>query len=74
MQLLVFRTITKTTTLYVSSDDKSTIPSFSFDNVSTVAIRDNGYYEIMVKKGQSSNAIPVARLPIANTNMLILEE
>ena len=76
MQLLKFRTVTKTTTLYSNSSkdiETNTLSEFSFDNVSTVAIRD-GFYEIMVKKTVNSNAIPVARLPIANTNMLIMEE
>jgi hypothetical protein len=67
VQTLVFRTTSKTTTLQTSSD-------FSFENVSTVAIRD-GFYEIMAKRGTfSEKAIPVARLPIACTNMIILDE
>lgn len=71
VQTLIFRTKEKTTTLYDDMVEKNTVPEFSFDNVSTVAIRGD-YYEIMLKKGTST--IPVARLPIACTNMIILDE
>lgn len=40
----------------------------SFDNVPTVKIED-GYYEVMQKT--DTNTIPVLRVPISNTNMLI---
>jgi hypothetical protein len=72
LQTLVFRTKSKTTTLYEDMVEKNTIPSFSFDNVNTVAIRDDGYYEIMVKSG--TQTLPTARLPITCTNMIILNE
>lgn len=72
VQTLVFRTKDKTTTLYEDMVEKNPIPSFSFDNVTTVAVRDDGFYEIMVKKGIST--MPAARLPIACTNMLISDE
>ena len=71
MQTLIFRTLTKSTSLL---NDNGAVTEFSFDNVSTVAIREHGFYEIMVKKTSSSPAIPVARLPIATTNMIILEQ
>ena len=48
------------------------IYEFSFENVSTVAIRDAGYYEIM--QTESGKTYPVGRLPISNTNMLIKDE
>lgn len=72
VQTLVFRTKEKTTTLYDNMSEKNIIPDFTFDNVSTVAIRENYYYEIMVKRDGKS--MPVARLPIAYTNMLLLDE
>jgi len=44
----------------------------SFYNVSTVKIHDAGFYEIMQKTSEDTNsAIPVMRVPIANTNMII---
>jgi hypothetical protein len=44
----------------------------AFDNVSTVKCSELGYYEIMQKSdAREATAIPVMRLPISNTNMLI---
>jgi hypothetical protein len=44
----------------------------SFDNVSTVKCSDLGFYEIMRKTSEdSTSTIPVLRVPIANTNMII---
>lgn len=71
VQTLFFRTKEKTTTLMEDMNGKYTISEFSFDNVSTVAVRGN-YYEIMVKKGE--HTVPVGRLPISCTNMIILDE
>ena len=71
VQTLVFRTKEKTTTLYDDMVEKNPVPDFSFDNVNTVAIRED-YDEVMVKKGTST--IPVARFPIACTNMILLDE
>lgn len=71
MQLLIFNTKEKTTK--VKSDfNGSIISDFSFDKISTVYIRD-GYYELMQKKSDKIT-VPVARLPISNTNMLIVNE
>jgi len=70
-QTLVFRTTSKTTTLYEDKVGGSINTDFSFDRVSTVAVRD-GFYEIMVKK--TDKVTPAARLPIACTNMIILDE
>jgi hypothetical protein len=63
LQLLVFYTTEKTVT--VTHKD---VELFSFSNITTVKVLD-GYYEVMQKVGES--AIPVLRVPIANTNMLI---
>jgi hypothetical protein len=44
----------------------------TFDNVSTVKCSELGFYEVMQKaEAQSVTSIPVMRLPISNTNMLI---
>jgi len=66
MQLLEFNSTDKTVVLktgFISGDKL-----VSFTDVPTVKIMD-GYYEVMQKVGES--AIPVLRVPIANTNMLI---
>ena len=71
MQTLVFNTTTKEVTLLDGSTRKSNILE-SFTNVSTVKIHDAGFYEIMQKTSEDTNsAIPVMRVPIANTNMII---
>ena len=57
----------KTAILY---DEKEyTTILYSFDNVPTVKVNDS-YYEVMMRKGETSS-IPVLRLPIQNTNMVI---
>jgi len=44
----------------------------TFDNVSTVKCSELGFYEVMQKsEAQSVTSIPVMRLPISNTNMVI---
>jgi hypothetical protein len=70
MQTLVFNTTTKAVTLYEGQKLKSEIIEH-FMNISTVKIYE-GYYEIMKKTSDETNsAIPVMRVPISNTNMLI---
>jgi len=66
MQTLVFNTTTKTITVY--EGHLSTIVH-SYDNVPTVKVMD-GYYEVMQKDEFEKN-LPVLRVPIANTNMII---
>lgn len=63
LQLLVFYTTEKTVEVTHNS-----VELFTFSNISTVKIED-GYYEVMKKT--DSGTIPVLRVPIANTNMLI---
>jgi hypothetical protein len=46
----------------------------SFINVPTVKIKPEGFYEVIQKEVNSDSSesnYPVARYPIANTNMLI---
>jgi hypothetical protein len=68
LQTLVFNTTEKTIILYEGQLETSTI-LFSYDNVPTVKVNEN-YYEVMSRRGESSS-IPVLRLPILNTNMVI---
>jgi hypothetical protein len=64
-QVLVFNSTEKTVNLLSGADGFNL---YSFENVPTVRI-ENGYYEVMQKS--VSSVIPVLRVPVANTNMLI---
>jgi len=71
MQTLVFNTTTKKVVLLSGRRGDSAILE-TFDNVSTVKCLELGFYEIMRKQDEESNSsIPVMRVPIANTNMII---
>ena len=79
MQTLTFNTTTKEVKLLdgprgssgTSSSSGSSTVIESFNNVSTVKIED-GFYQVMQKTSDDTNsAIPVMRVPIANTNMII---
>jgi hypothetical protein len=71
MQTLVFNTTTKKVVLLSGRRGDSIILE-TFDNVSTVKCLESGIYEIMRKQDEESNSsIPVMRVPIANTNMII---
>jgi hypothetical protein len=70
MQTLVFNTTTKTVKLYEGKVESEIL--FTFENVPTVREKV-GHYEIMQKtNGDTANSsVPVLRVPISNTNMLI---
>jgi hypothetical protein len=73
LQKLVFNTTNKTARVFSATMPNELI--FDLENVSTVKPLD-GYYEIMQKIESSTapsghSAIPVLRLPIVNTNMVI---
>ena len=71
MQTLTFNTTTKQVQLLNSERDNSKVLE-SFNNVSTVKCSEFGFYEVMQKLSEDSiSAIPVMRVPIANTNMII---
>ena len=69
MQTLVFNTTTREVKLYNSGNKEHMDMLEMFTEVPTVRIAD-GYYEVMKKFDDTKN-IPVLRVPIANTNMLI---
>lgn len=70
MQTLTFNTTTKQVTLLDGPRGSSMITE-TFSNVSTVKIED-GFYQVMQKTSEDTNsALPVMRVPIANTNMII---
>ncbi len=71
MQSLTFNTKLKTIVLKVGRREDSTIIE-TMDNISTVKCSELGFYEVMQKPNENSNALPVMRLPIANTNMFIV--
>lgn len=71
MQTLTFNTTTKEVILVSGHRGDSNILE-SFSNVSTVKCSELGFYEIMQKStDNTTSTIPVMRVPIANTNMII---
>jgi hypothetical protein len=71
MQTLTFNTTTKQVQLLDGPRGSSTVME-SFNNVSTVKMEGDGFYQVMQKTSDDTNsAIPVMRVPIANTNMII---
>ena len=69
MQTLTFNSTTRKVQLWVGTRGDSKLLE-TFENVPTVKI-ENGYYEVMQKSGENGGVVPVLRVPIANTNMLI---
>ena len=71
MQTLTFNTTTKQVQLLDGPTGSSTVME-SFNNVSTVKMEGDGFYQVMQKTSDDTNsAIPVMRVPISNTNMII---
>ena len=70
MQTLTFNTTTQQVKLLDGPRGSSVITE-TFNNVSTVKIED-GFYQVMQKTSEDTNSsLPVMRVPIANTNMII---
>ena len=70
MQTLTFNTTTKEVKL-LDGPRGSSVVTETFNNVSTVKIED-GFYQVMQKTSEDTNSsLPVMRVPIANTNMII---
>lgn len=69
MQTLVFNTTTKTAKLYVG-EAESTALIAHYTDVPTVKVMDDGFYQVMQRDAMEAQ-LPVLRVPIANTNMLI---
>jgi hypothetical protein len=68
IQTLTFNSTTKKVQLLSGSRESGMLLE-TFDNVPTVKV-ENGYYEVMQKSGENG-VVPVLRVPMANTNMLI---
>lgn len=71
MQTLVFNTNTKTVKVTEGRTSDSTI-LYEFEKVPTVRIASEGFYEVLQLVGEEAR-VPVARFPIANTNMTIVK-
>jgi hypothetical protein len=67
MQTLTFNSTTKKVQLLSGSREPGMLLE-TFDNVPTVKV-ENGYYEVMQIQGEQK--VPVLRVPMANTNMVI---
>jgi hypothetical protein len=71
MQTLTFNTTTKEVKLLDGPRGSSKVIE-SFCNVSTVKMEGDCFYQVMQKTSDDTNsAIPVMRVPISNTNMII---
>lgn len=73
MQTLVFNSTLKTVKVYEGTQEESNI-IYSFNNISTVKPKEEGYYEVVEKEPHEDGlgrSYPIARYPIANTNMII---
>ena len=72
MQTLTFNTTTKQVQL-LDGPRGSSLTLETFDNISTVKV-NVAHYEIMKKMDENAiSAIPVMRVPISNTNMIIIK-
>jgi|688.fasta_scaffold1195518_2 hypothetical protein len=69
LQTLLFNTTLKTAKLYEGEREDSKILWYS-NNVPTVKFKE-GFYEVYYKTDEDSPQTPVARFPIASTNMFI---
>ena len=71
MQTLTFNTTTKEVKLLDGHRGKSEVLE-TFINVSTVKCTELGFYEVMQKLDpELYTALPVMRVPISNTNIII---
>ena len=70
MQTLLFNTTNKEVKLFSSSLHESKL-LLMFTDIPTVRMSSDGYYEVMKRDELNDRNIPVLRVPIANTTMLI---
>lgn len=74
MQTLVFNTTKRTVEVFSdisgsNSYNQKDTPIYKFDNVPTVRVMMEGFYEVIQEEGTSK--FPILRVPISNTNMII---
>ena len=72
MQTLVFNTNTKTVKV-TEGKTLGTEILYEFNDVPTVRVAPEGYYEVVQSVEGADTRVPVARFPIANTNMRIVK-
>lgn len=75
MQTLFFNTATKTVKLYEGTYEKSEI-LYQYANITTVKIQE-GYYEVVMITEDTEfkeKRVPIARFPVASTNMLLYHQ
>ena len=71
LQTLTFNTTTQEVKLLDGPRGSSITLEF-FQNISTVKV-NVAHYEVMQKSSEHSITIPVMRVPISNTNMIIIK-
>ena len=71
MQTLVFNTTKKFVVLYEGTRSEGKVIEM-MENVPTVVVKET-YYEVIQKK-DPVYTLPVMRLPVSNTNMVIIKE
>lgn len=74
LQTLVFDTTLKTVKVYEAGTESKIL--YLFNNIPTVKVKEEGQYYEVIQKGidmmtSEERSVPIARFPIANTNMLI---
>ena len=69
MQTLVFNTTTRTAKLHEGVAEKSEI-IVAYGEVPTVKVMEDGFYQVMQLDAMEKQ-LPVLRVPIANTNMIV---
>ena len=69
MQTIVFNTTTRTAKLYEGVAEKSEI-IVAYGEVPTVKVMEDGFYQVMQLDAMEKQ-LPVLRVPIANTNMIV---
>ena len=73
MQTLIFNTTLKTVKVLSNYRHTGDVVE-SFENIPTVKCSELGFYEVMQKMdAESLGVVPVMRLPISNTNMIIVK-
>jgi hypothetical protein len=73
MQTLIFNSTVKTVKVLSNYRHTADVVE-SFENIPTVKCSELGFYEVMQKMDtESLGVIPVMRLPISNTNMIIVK-
>lgn len=73
LQTLVFNTTEKTVKVWESHPESSSI-MVEYENIPTVKPKEEGYYEVIQRETKVDGLeynYPVARFPIASTNMII---